>query len=88
VPVKTLSGSFQYVVDSIQVVPPEESLSFKEDLSSKSLTLITCFPFDYVGPAPRRFVVRARIAPKSTSSELDPPVHAMSADNNALEKSQ
>jgi sortase A len=86
--VKTLSGSFQYVVDSIQVVPPEESLSFKEDLSSKSLTLITCFPFDYVGPAPRRFVVRARIAPKSTSSELDPPVHAVSADTNPLERSQ
>jgi sortase A len=23
------------------------------------LTLITCYPFQYVGPAPRRFIVRA-----------------------------
>ena len=61
--VKTRSGSFQYVVDLIQVVPPEQSLSFQEDMPAKSLTLITCFPFDYVGPAPRRFVVRARMLP-------------------------
>jgi sortase A len=26
---------------------------------SATLTLITCYPFHYVGPAPRRFVVRA-----------------------------
>ena len=59
--VRTRSGSFQYVVDSIQVVPPEQSLAFQEDMPAKSITLITCFPFDYVGPAPRRFVVRARM---------------------------
>jgi len=26
----------------------------------RTLTLITCFPFSYVGPAPDRFIVRAR----------------------------
>ena len=31
--VKTRSGSFQYVVDSIQVVPPEQSLAFQEDMT-------------------------------------------------------
>jgi sortase A len=86
--VKTRIGSFQYRVDSIQVVPPEQALSFKEDISSKSLTLITCFPFDYVGPAPRRFVVRARMVPKMATSELDPPVHATSAESHPLEKLQ
>jgi|SRR5690348_6115781 len=60
--VKTRKGQFDYVVDSIQVVDPEQSLAFGDAPSSKSLTLITCFPFDYVGPAPRRFVVRARMA--------------------------
>lgn len=86
--VKTRTGSFQYIVDSIQVVPPEQSLSFKEEMSAKSLTLITCFPFDYIGPAPRRFIVRARMAPKPATSGLDPPVQATSAETNPLEKLQ
>jgi len=68
--VRTPSGSFQYIVDLIQVVVPEHSLTFT-DVPAKSITLITCFPFDYVGPAPRRFVVRARMA----DSALDPSVH-------------
>lgn len=68
--VKTPGGSFQYIVDSIQVVAPQHSLAF-ETVLAKSITLITCFPFDYVGPAPRRFVVRARMA----DSGLVPSVH-------------
>jgi sortase A len=83
--VKTRNGSFKYVVDLIQVVAPEQSLSFQEEMPAKSLTLITCFPFDYVGPAPQRFVVRARMLPKITSSELDPPVHIPDAETNPLE---
>jgi sortase A len=68
--VSTMSGSFQYIADLIQVVAPEHSLTF-QNTPSKSITLITCFPFDYVGPAPRRFVVRARMA----DSALAPSVH-------------
>ena len=81
--VRTHSGSFQYIVESIQVVPSEQSLAF-QDMPAKSLTLITCFPFDYVGPAPRRFVVRARMA----ASELDPSVHGNSAETSSLERMQ
>jgi sortase A len=80
--VRTRSGSFQYVVDSIQVVEPEQSLEFPRDMPAASITLITCFPFDYVGPAPRRFVVRARRAP----AELDPALHMTSAETNSQEK--
>jgi sortase A len=72
--VKTRSAWFDYIVDAIQVVAPEQSLAFAET-SAKSITLITCFPFDYVGPAPRRFVVRARLLPKTAASELDLSVH-------------
>ncbi|MGH9648237.1 MAG: class D sortase [Bryobacteraceae bacterium] len=84
--VKTRRGSFQYLVDLIQVVPPEQSLSFQENMPAKSITLITCFPFDYVGPAPRRFVVRARMLSDVNSSEVDPPVHATAAKTNPLER--
>jgi LPXTG-site transpeptidase (sortase) family protein len=82
--VKTPRGSFQYVVDLIQVVPPEQSLSFQEDMPVKSLTLITCFPFDYMGPAPRRFVVRAQM----TDSEVAPTLHRNTAETSSLERMQ
>ena len=58
----TLSGSFQYRVDSIKVVEPEnmQVLASSEDAI---LTLVTCYPFYFVGPAPKRFIVRAHRIP-------------------------
>lgn len=56
---QTTAGDFQYLVESTQVVPSGQT----EVLSTTAvptLTLITCFPFDYLGAAPNRFVVRAR----------------------------
>jgi len=50
---------FRYEVDSTLVVPPGES-GVLQPSSGRELTLITCFPFGYVGPAPNRFVVHAR----------------------------
>lgn len=81
--VKTPSGSFQYIVDSIQVVATEHSLVFAT-VPAKSITLITCFPFDYIGPAPRRFVVRARM----DDSGLDPSVHEDSVESQTVERKQ
>jgi sortase A len=81
--VKTRNASFDYVVDAIQVVAPEQSLAF-QDTSAKSITLITCFPFDYVGPAPRRFVVRAQLA----TSALDPSVHGNLVETHSPERTQ
>src|SRR6185503_18420494 len=40
------------------VVEPDE-LWVLDSSPSAGLTLITCYPFDYVGPAPRRFIVHA-----------------------------
>ena len=51
--------SFEYVVESIEVVSPTD-LRVLETSTGHDLTLLTCFPFYYVGPAPQRFVVRAR----------------------------
>jgi sortase A len=56
---KTLDGDFQYQVESTAVVPPND-IQVLQPSSERTLTLITCFPFYYVGPAPNRFVVRAR----------------------------
>ena len=49
---------FRYEVESTQIVSPDESRVLQAS-TRRELTLITCFPFAYVGRAPNRFVVRA-----------------------------
>jgi sortase A len=57
--VKTWDGEFKYVVESTSVVPPS-AVEVLEPTGGRTLTLITCFPFSYIGAAPNRFIVRAR----------------------------
>jgi sortase A len=59
----TLSGSYHYRVDSTKVVKPEETEALKDD-GHDTLTLVTCYPFNFVGSAPKRFIVRARRIPR------------------------
>ncbi len=56
---KTSAGDFQYLVESTQVAPASK-VDVLNGTPVPTLTLITCFPFDYLGAAPSRFVVRAR----------------------------
>jgi sortase A len=49
-----------YTVDSILVTSPDD-VSVLRARKGQSLTLVTCFPFRFVGPAPRRFVVEASV---------------------------
>ena len=59
----TLAGSYHYRVDSIQLVDPDDT-AVLDPSDSAILTLVTCYPFYFVGPAPKRFIVRARsVAP-------------------------
>jgi sortase A len=55
---KTLDGTFQYRVEWTQIVDPEDT-QVLADTGEPALTLVTCYPFYYVGSAPRRFIVRA-----------------------------
>lgn len=54
----TRGARYRYRVASTRVVAPSD-LSVLDPGASEALTLITCHPFDFVGPAPHRFVVRA-----------------------------
>lgn len=56
---RTQGREFQYQVEWTAVVPPTAT-SVIQPTSESALTLITCFPFYYVGAAPERFIVRAR----------------------------
>jgi sortase A len=55
----TRERSFQYRVESIEVVAPTDTRVL-DSSTGHDLTLLTCFPIYYVGPAPKRLVVRAR----------------------------
>jgi sortase A len=54
----TLHGTYSYRVDSTQVVEPQD-VKVLAATADDFLTLVTCYPFYFVGPAPRRFIVRA-----------------------------
>jgi sortase A len=54
----TLTGLFEYIVDWTRIVTPSEVTVLAPSERSE-LTLVTCYPFSYVGAAPERFVVRA-----------------------------
>jgi sortase A len=56
---KTSGGDFLYRVESTAVVSASD-VQVLQASGGRTLTLITCFPFYYVGSAPDRFIVRAR----------------------------
>ena len=56
---RTRSGDFEYLVESTAVVEPT-AVEVLRPTGGRTLTLITCFPFSYIGSAPHRFIVRAR----------------------------
>ena len=56
--VVTPTGTFSYEVERTRIVKPEDTWVL-EDTSVPSVTLVTCYPFTYIGSAPDRFIVRA-----------------------------
>lgn len=56
--VVTPSGTRQYRVDSTSIVTPDR-VDVLAPTPAATLTLVTCYPFDWFGHAPKRFIVRA-----------------------------
>jgi sortase A len=55
---ETLEGSEMYRVERTWIVAPED-VSVLEQTPIRSLTLVTCYPFYFIGSAPQRLIVRA-----------------------------
>jgi sortase A len=55
----TARGTFDYRVIRTEIVEPN-NLSALAPTPIRSLTLVTCYPFYYVGSAPQRFIIHAR----------------------------
>ena len=74
--VKTINGNFRYLVNRTEVVAPTD-IEVLHQTSNAELTLVTCYPFRYRGPSPKRFIVHARcirdasVLSSGDHSELD-----------------
>jgi sortase A len=55
---ETDTGTYRYAVQSTKIVSPRD-VSVLTAAGGRTLTLVTCYPFYYVGSAPKRFIVRA-----------------------------
>jgi sortase A len=57
---ETLRGTYTYRVESMQVVSPRD-VEVLNASTKPQLTLVTCYPFNFVGAAPDRFIVKASL---------------------------
>jgi LPXTG-site transpeptidase (sortase) family protein len=55
---ETVDGTVDYAVSSIEIVEPED-VYVLAPTTDRTITLVTCYPFYYVGHAPKRYIVKA-----------------------------
>lgn len=63
----TLQGTETFLIDRIVIVEPTD-VSVLLPRSRSSLTLITCYPFYFIGSAPQRYIVQASVAGSAAAS--------------------
>lgn len=63
---QTLGKTMDYRVTSTEIVQPDD-VDVLDPAKSETLTLVTCYPFYYIGPAPKRFIVKATVDSSSVS---------------------
>lgn len=57
----------RYVVRTLKIITPNDT-SVLKPTDGQTLTLITCYPFYYVGAAPERYIVQAALLPANSGS--------------------
>jgi sortase A len=67
--VSTVRGDFRYHVRDTMVVSPND-VWVLDPTDRPTLTLITCYPFRYIGNAPRRLIVRAERTTTTEAKDL------------------
>jgi sortase A len=60
----TADGIYDYEVTRTWVVEPED-VEVLDPTEHPALTLVTCYPFNFLGTAPRRFIVRADLVSRA-----------------------
>jgi sortase A len=62
----------RYEVDWVKVVEPGDTTVLAPSTDESTLTLVTCYPFQYLGSALQRFIVHARRNQLSSSTGIHP----------------
>jgi len=57
----TLQGVKHYAVDEVEIVTPD-NVTVLQKRAAPSVTLVTCYPFYFIGDAPQRWIVHAALA--------------------------
>ena len=71
---QTSSATYTYQVDDMQIVTPK-NVSVLMPGKGSQLTLVTCYPFNFIGSAPKRYIVKAHLVSRIT--EEPPTVPAL-----------
>ena len=70
--VQRKSQTDRYIVSEIKIVFPSDT-SVLNNTTDSTLTLVTCYPFYFVGAAPQRYIIQASLlAPAPTSTAVTP----------------
>ena len=78
---ETVGGSYDYRVGSTEIVKPGDVSVLKAG-SSAELTLVTCYPFNYIGAAPERFIVKAYQVTQGEPADAPPLSRLTEVSNN------
>lgn len=73
--IETVSDRRRYAIASITVVSPE-SVEVLAPTAEPTLTLVTCYPFYFVGSAPQRYIVRATLERDGAGQAAERRTHA------------
>ncbi len=65
---QTFEGEKRFRIDETHIVPIADE-SLLRDTDEQSVTLVTCYPFYFVGHAPKRFIVKASLDTTSVSQK-------------------
>lgn len=66
---ETTSGKETYRVENIWIVNPED-VHVLDPTPGRAITLVACYPFYFVGSAPKRYIVRAVPEGSATASRV------------------
>jgi LPXTG-site transpeptidase (sortase) family protein len=67
--IQTTRGVETYAVSSITIIPKED-VSVLAPTTEKMLTIVTCYPFYFVGHAPKRWIVKANVKHSPAEQQL------------------
>lgn len=64
---ETPAATYTYQVDDMAIVTPK-TVSVLYSAGDSRLTLITCYPFNYIGSAPKRYIVKAHLVTRANDA--------------------